>query len=96
MCKIDNRAGRVYVIDCAFCYLEYKCVCPFVLAVFAQSFCLHVCALLCLQFLFVEVSFCMLTSILIHHITRVSILSNLQFKINSYVEDTKNRMYICP
>jgi hypothetical protein len=76
VCKMDNCAGRIFFIDCAFCCLEYKCVCPFMLAV-----------------LVLEVSVCMLASILIHHITCVNMVSNLQFKITSYVEDTKNYIY---
>jgi hypothetical protein len=43
-----------------------------------------------LAVLFLEVSVRML-SVLMYHITHVSMVSNLQFIITSYVEDTKNR-----
>jgi len=33
VCKMDNCAGRVFCIACASCCLEYKCVCPSVLAI---------------------------------------------------------------
>jgi hypothetical protein len=46
-----------------------------------------------LAVLFLEVSVRML-SVLMYHITRVSMVSNLQFIVTSYVEDTKNRKNI--